>query len=383
MKRSILAVVSNLIANAIKFTPKGGNIYISTGTKEDRIILKIKVTGIGIDEADLPHVFDRFYQADDSHTRHGEGTGIALALSRELVKLMEGTIAVKSYKDQGSEFEVALPISQIMDFKEQIREVPFLESDIGIEDLIPDGDGSLSFSVTEEDMDVNSVRKNPLILIADDNEAVCTDIASCLKEDYAIEIAKNGQECEDMVFTLTPDLIVLNVMMPFKDGFEVCNTLKTEKRTSNIPIIMLTVKADLDRSNTTSGVAFPKEAQVGSQNQSIPLANSLDHAFVIKVRKEIEAHLDDANFDVEKLCRSVALSHSQVHRKLSALTGLSATHFIRYVRLVKAKELILHSDFKLAAIANDCGFNDPAYFSRVFKKEFGVTPQAWREKNSI
>jgi AraC-like DNA-binding protein len=112
------------------------------------------------------------------------------------------------------------------------------------------------------------------------------------------------------------------------------------------------------------------------------LADSVENAFVIKVRKAIEAHLDSPDFDVEKLCRHLAMSHSQVHRKLSALTGLSATHFIRYVRLVKAKEMINSSGYSIAAIAMDCGFNDPAYFSRVFKQEFGVTPQGWREKNS-
>jgi AraC-like DNA-binding protein len=109
----------------------------------------------------------------------------------------------------------------------------------------------------------------------------------------------------------------------------------------------------------------------------------VDNAFVTKVKKAIEVHMDDANFDVEQLCREVALSHSQVHRKLSALTGLSITNFIRYLRLLKAKELLLGSGFKISAIAMDCGFSDPAYFSRVFKKEFGVTPQKWREQHTV
>jgi AraC-like DNA-binding protein len=130
-----------------------------------------------------------------------------------------------------------------------------------------------------------------------------------------------------------------------------------------------------------SGSAL-KAVEKGSRNPSIPLENSLENAFVIKVMKAIQAHLDSPDFDVEKLCRHLAMSHSQVHRKLSALTGLSATHFIRYVRLVKAKEMINSSGYRIAAIAMECGFYDPAYFSRVFKQEFGVTPQGWREKNS-
>lgn len=421
-------IVSNLISNAIKFTPKGGHIYVSADTKNDRFILKIKDTGIGISEADLPYIFDRFYQSDGSHTRHGEGTGIGLALTRELVKLMEGTIAVKSTKGKGAEFEVTFPLWHISDVEEKTKEVSILATNINKEDPVPMDDSSPSSLATQVLMDNSSVHESPHILIADDNEDVRAYLASCLKNEYAVEIAKNGQECEGLAFNTTPDLIVLDVMMPFKDGFEVCKTLKTDERTSHIPIIMLTAKADMDsklegleqgaddyltkpfhkkelllrirnllelrrqlqqyyRSTLEAGLSEEhtpnlKDAHAGNQNQSIPLANSLENAFVIKARKTIEAHLDDPDFDVEKLCRSLAMSHSQVHRKLSALTGLSATHFMRYVRLVKAKELLLHSGFSIAAIANDCGFNDPAYFSRVFKQEFGVTPQVWREQNS-
>ena len=424
-------IVSNLVSNAIKFTPKRGHIYGSTSTKNDTFFLKIRDTGIGIAEADIPYIFDRFYQSDDSHTRHGEGTGIGLALTQELVKLMEGTIAVKSYKGKGAEFEVALPIRHAKEGEEMT-----------VKDSFPTTNFSIEANVSNQgnyppNLDKNSNQEKPLLLIADDNGDVRTYLVSCLKNDYAIQIAKNGQECEDLAFSSTPDLIVLDVMMPFKDGFEVCKTLKTDERTSHIPIIMLTAKADLDsklegleqgaddyltkpfhkkelllrtrnlleirrqlqhyfRSALEAGLreehlesaiktshsTTPKDAHVGKQNQSIPLANSLENVFVIKVRKTIEAYLDAPDFDVEKLCRSLAMSHSQVHRKLSALTGLSATHFIRYVRLVKAKELIINSGFSIAAIAYDCGFNDPAYFSRIFKQEFGVTPQVWREQNA-
>ena len=432
-------IVTNILSNAIKFTPKGGHVYVSSGTNNERFILKIKDTGIGIAEADLPLIFDRFYQSDGTHTRQGEGTGIGLALTRELVKLMEGTIAAKSYKGKGAEFEVTFPLWHNLGVEEKSVEVPFLTTNINKEVPVPMDDSSLSALTTQVLTDKSSVNDSPHILIADDNEDVRAYLASCLNNDYVVEIAKNGQECEDLAFNSTPDLIVLDVMMPFKDGFEVCKALKTDERTSHIPIIMLTAKADLDsrlegleqgaddyltkpfhkkelllrirnllelrrqlqqyyrltleassseehptiaeNPTPTSGSSIPTAADGGSKNPSIPLANSLENAFVIKVRKTIEAHFDAPDFDVEKLCRSLAMSHSQVHRKLSALTGLSATHFIRYVRLVKAKELIINSGYSIAAIANDCGFNDPAYFSRIFKQEFGVSPQVWREQN--
>ncbi len=433
-------IVSNIISNAIKFTPKGGHVYVSSSINKDRFILKIKDTGIGIAEADLPLIFDRFYQSDGTHTRQGEGTGIGLALTRELVKLMDGTIAAKSYKGKGAEFEVTFPLWQISNFDETPQKASLLTTNKIVETAALMDDGALSSLTPQVLTDKSSTSDRPHILIADDNEDVRAYIAACLKNDYVVEIAKNGQECEDLAFQTTPDLIVLDVMMPFKDGFEVCKRLKTDERTSHIPIIMLTAKADMDSRlegleqgaddyltkpfhkkelllrirnllelrrqlqqyyrlsletslselhpflpespTPTPGSIISTAADEGSKSPSIPLANSLENAFVIKVRKTIEAHLDGTDFDVEKLCRSLAMSHSQVHRKLSALTGLSATHFMRYVRLVKAKEMITSSGYSIAAIAMDCGFNDPAYFSRVFKQEFGVTPQGWREQNA-
>jgi CheY-like chemotaxis protein/AraC-like DNA-binding protein len=387
----------------------------------------------------LPHIFDRFYQSDGTHTRQGEGTGIGLALTRELVKIMEGTISVKSIKGKGSEFEVNVPFWKILNFQESSQKTPVYtnNSKDEVPNIMEIDDDALSFLGNQPIPDPISTEGRPHILIADDNDDVRAYLAACLANDYVIEIAKNGQECEDLAFNTTPDLIVLDVMMPFKDGFEVCKTLKTDERTSHIPIIMLTAKADMDsrlegleqgaddyltkpfhkkelllrirnllelrrqlqqyyRSTLESSLSendaliaeiplpttiiIPKEK--GSKNPSIPLGNSLENVFVIKVRKAIEANLHSSDFDVEKLCRYLAMSHSQVHRKLTALTGLSATHFIRYVRLVKAKEMINSSGYSISAIAMDCGFDDPAYFSRVFKLEFGVTPQGWREQNS-
>jgi len=429
-------VVSNIISNAIKFTPKGGHVYISTDTKNDPFILKIKDTGIGIADADLPHIFDRFYQADDSHTRHGEGTGIGLALTNELVKLMNGTIAVRSRIGHGTEFEVTLPIRTNPNSNKKTNQTPSLSRDIG--NGYPASVEAVLYPPLISAL--HTENSHPHVLIVDDNEDVLAFVVSCLENEFDVKIATNGQQGEDLAFEKTPDLIVMDVMMPFKDGFEVCKTLKNDERTSHIPIILLTAKGDLESrleglehgaddyltkpfnkkellwrirnlldlrrqlqqyyltsweeslqrkplphpedSKNNFESDSPKDTQTGNHHPSIPKASSLENAFVLKVRKIIEKHLEETDFDVEKLCLLVALSHSQVHRKLSALTGLSATHFIRYVRLVKAKELIIKSGFSIAAIAYDCGFNDPAYFSRIFKQEFGISPQVWREQNS-
>ena len=440
-------VVSNLLSNALKFTPKGGDIYvliatqhITNDTENTKFSLKIKDTGVGIEAANLPYIFDRFYQVDDSLTRHEEGTGIGLALTYELVKLMEGTITVKSYPNKGTEFEVTLPIRHVADLKiakHVTEQLHITKPEIAIlsdENQAVIGSENSTIVLSEGiPMKMDSYGEKPIVLIADDNADVRAYIAACLATDYTLIIAKDGQECENMAFNTTPDLIVLDVMMPFKDGFEVCKTLKNDERTSHIPIILLTAKADMDsklqglergadaylmkpfhkeelllrirkllelrqqlQQHYLAAAVLTVEQQnpdasetEGGNNHSEEIhkvknkliINNLEHVFVLKVRKTIETHLTDSEFDVEKLCRILTLSYVQVHRKLSALTGLSANNFMRYIRLIKAKELLLNSNYTITAIAYDSGFNDHNYFIRVFKQEFGVTPQVWREQN--
>ena len=417
-------IVSNLLSNAVKFTTKGGYVYVSVGTKNNVLVLKIKDTGIGISETDLPFIFDRFYQVDEAHTH--EGTGIGLALTYELVKLLEGTISVKSELNKGTEFEVTLPIRNVSEIQK--------EPQIAVEQPISFDKNPIS--IEEQNITINhedSFKEKPLVLIADDNADVRAYIASCLATDYRLIIAKDGQECEEIAFDTTPDLIVLDVMMPFKNGFDVCKTLKNDERTSHIPIIMLTAKADMDSklnglergadaylmkpfnkdelllrikkllelrlklqqyylstvmsANSPSGAGGTeggdKDSKVLAAEKEALLINSFDNAFVLKVKTNIESHLSDYDLDVEKLGRSLALSPSQVNRKLTALTGLTANSFIRTVRLMKSKEMLQHSGYSISAIAYDCGFNDPAYLSRAFKQAFGVTPQVWREENPV
>jgi len=435
-------VVSNLISNAIKFTPKEGIVTISVAQEKDQFILRVKDTGSGIAKADLPHIFDRFYQADGSLTRQGEGTGIGLALTQELVRLFDGAISVKSTLCKGTVFEITLPIRNTAALDSNL--IGHASSSKNTASLVARGaEDSPALAMEEENGEEAAyMAKKPLILIADDNDDVRTYIASCLYGAYHIKMVCNGRECEKMALQLIPDLIVLDVMMPYKSGYEVCHTLKNDERTSHIPIVMLTAKADMEskleglqqkadhyltkpfhkkelllhiknllelremlqqyyRSSLEVGVSGNEIQAVEGATQviaaksnnphearwtrpatpeTLPFDNGLDNAFVQKVKTAIENRLDDATFDVEKLCKEMALSRSQMHRKLSALTGLSTNYFIRNVRLLKARELLLESNYKISAIAIDCGFNDPAYFSRVFKKEFGTTPKKWRAR---
>ncbi|MBX3257525.1 MAG: response regulator [Chitinophagaceae bacterium] len=420
-REKIRQIISNLLSNAIKFTPEKGNIYISvmenvpSGNSDNAtLIIKVKDTGIGIPGDQLQYVFDRFYQLDNSHTRKTEGTGIGLALTKELVKLMDGEIVVKSPPAgalKGSEFTVSLPLKRVAaaeesttyDLKNQSSSPVVAKPDFS--EWIPD----------KEEKNTSA----PLLLLVEDNADVVAYTASCLP-DYRLAVAKDGREGFDIAAEMIPDLILTDVMMPFVDGFELVNKLRHNESTSHIPVIMLTAKADM--SSKIEGLQqgadaylekpfnkeellvrikkllemrknlqqyYLKKAGIYEETPVKPVIvpveisdHALEDAFVKRVREAVEQNLTDTDFTVEKLSKLIFMSHSQLHRKLEALTGYSPNKFIRMIRLKKAKELLQDASNSIASVALDCGYNDPGYFARVFKQEYGATPQEWRAGNS-
>ena len=371
------------------------------------LIIKVKDSGIGIPGDQLQYVFDRFYQLDNSHTRKTEGTGIGLALTKELVRLMDGEIAVKSPPAgafKGSEFTVSLPLKKVAaaekpapyDFKNQASV------------LLPD------FNMPVADNDDKNISA-PLILLVEDNADVVAYTASCLA-DYRLAVGKDGREGFDIAKDMIPDLIITDVMMPYVDGFELVNKLRHNESTSHIPVIILTAKADagskitglqqgadaylekpFNRDELLVRIKKLLEMRKNLQRYYLKKAgiyeaapmeavnvpdkisdHAIEDSFVKKVREAVEQHLTDTGFTVEQLCKQVFMSHSQLHRKLEALTGYSPNKFIRMIRLKKAKELLQDPANSIASVALDSGYNDPGYFARVFKQEYGVTPQEWR-----
>ncbi|MBA2761148.1 MAG: response regulator [Segetibacter sp.] len=417
----IRQIVTNLLSNALKFTPEKGNIYVNVSKNvlpQDEpnvtIIIKVKDTGIGIPEDQFQHIFDRFYQLDNSHTRKAEGTGIGLALTKELVKLMDGEISVKSPPsgaNRGSEFTVILPMIKVAELEETVA------SPVVKEAYQPKLKPTInSIRTTDEKRN----KEKQLILLVEDNADVVTYTASCLS-DYQVLVGKDGREGFDIAVEMIPDLIITDVMMPFVDGFELCRRLRNDEHTSHIPIIMLTAKADIE--SKIEGLQqgcdvylqkpFHEEEllvrikkllelrknlqqyylkKLGLNNYTstdavIPetkaVENKVEDVFVKKVREAIEANLADANFTVEQLCKLLFISHSQLHRKLEAVTGFSPNKFIRLIRINKAKELLKNPSNTIASVAYACGYNDPGYFTRVFKQDYGVTPQEWRVSSKV
>ncbi|MEP7377308.1 MAG: ATP-binding protein [Chitinophagaceae bacterium] len=415
----IRQVVTNLLSNALKFTPEKGNIYISVNqqiipgqTNKTGLIIKVKDTGIGIPEDQLPHIFDRFYQSDNSLTRKAEGTGIGLALTKELIKLMNGEITVKSPpsgSNKGTEFTASLPLT-IVAGREENNMLQAITPGHEHENPVPTIE---NITIISNDRDT----VKPLILLVEDNTDVVAYTASCLPE-YRLAVGKDGKEGFEIAKEIIPDLIVTDVMMPVVDGFELCKLLRSDEHTSHIPIIMLTAKADI--ASKLEGLStgadaylekpfnkeelliriskllqirknlqqyYLKKAGLGSIDilPGIPVAaNELklddkkEDDFVKRVRETVEKHLTDTHFSVEQLCKLVFMSHSQLHRKLDALTGCYPNRFIRMIRLKKAEELLKDPLNSIASVALDCGYNDPGYFGRIFKQEHGLTPQEWR-----
>ncbi|MDH7460564.1 ATP-binding protein [Chitinophagaceae bacterium 26-R-25] len=413
-------IVSNLLSNALKFTPEEGNVYISvsqeaaTAADHTILVLKVKDTGIGIPENQVQHIFDRFYQLDNSHTRKAEGTGIGLALTKELVKLMKGTIAVKSPAagaTKGTEFIITLPLQKASE-EDIVAAVPLYTE----EPIIIPAHAAIEPVIIHNE---NTAPSTPLILLVEDNVDVVTYTASCLPH-YKLAVGKDGKEGFDIAAEIIPDLIVTDVMMPFIDGFEMCKKLRLDERTSHIPIIMLTAKADMQSKleglekgadvylekpfhkeelllrikkllelrkklqqhySKQIGIAQHTEIVVTEEIITATIGESAEHEFVRKIRELVEANFSNYEFSVEQLCKLIFMSHSQLHRKLEALTGCSPNRFIRIVRLKKAKGLLSNPALSIGVIALDCGYADAGYFARVFKQEYGVTPQEWRVGN--
>lgn len=400
----IMHIVSNLLSNAIKFTMPGGEIAVqlseeqATNDGEKYAVLVVSDTGVGIAADQLPHIFDRFYQAPAaSRLKEGvlppTGSGIGLALVRELVKLFNGRVDVESAAGEGTRFTVRLPIH---------RDAPAGTSTTTpmSPDLIKQRPGHIT-GFSRKDAAPAS-EDLPLLLVIEDNPDVMTFLISCLEDHYRIETAINGRVGVEKGLELVPDIIISDVMMPEMDGFEVCDTLKKDSRTSHIPIVMLTARATVEdhiagmKRGADAYMAKPfhqgeltvqlenllesrRRLQERYRSLDISVEEASPHdkaedAFLIKLRGFIEAEINDADLSIDDLCRKMAMSRMQLHRKIKALTDRSTALYIRSIRLQRARHLLTTSDINVSEAAYQVGFDDPKYFSRVFIEEFGMAP---------
>ncbi|MCO6480754.1 MAG: helix-turn-helix domain-containing protein [Phaeodactylibacter sp.] len=393
-------VVTNLISNAVKFTPSGGEVTVRAKEEDKQLFLEVSDNGVGIDQEKLPYIFNRFYQADSSTTRRGEGTGIGLAHTQELVKLMGGDIAVESQLGKGTTFTISLPIRHTAEPEgyagAQMEEAPTPLT------TLPAAEET--FRRPPSTVHRPLFASLPHLLLIEDNPDVVTYLRSCLSDFYQLDVAYNGLIGIEKAIENIPDLIISDVMMPEKNGYEVCDTLKNDERTSHIPIILLTAKADasskitglrrgadaylakpFDREELLVRLAKLVERQQRmvayfSARAPIPEVKKEDvqveDEFIQKVRRIIEQHYKDEDFGLPQLCQKIRMSRSQLYRKLKALTGASPSDFIRSYRLNKARDLLETSGLNVSEVAWEVGYKDVAHFSRSYQEAFGFPPSA-------
>lgn len=399
-------IVSNLLSNAIKFTPESGRINMSVRkTNNGFVEIAVRDNGPGIPEKYLDRVFERFYQVDDSNTRGHEGTGIGLALTKELVELHHGTVAVET-SGTGTIFAVRLPLDESQFAKDEIileasADEPADSAVISWYDYLDDNHNG------EQPESSKASKKAPLILIVEDNADLRRYLRHNLNHEYCVIEAKDGREGIDKAIATIPDLIVSDVMMPLIDGFELCATIKKDERTCHIPVILLTARSTGEskieglETGADDYIIKPFEMKellarmrnlieqrrrlrqrFNHQNGLKPeeiAATPLDERLLKKALAIIEENMSDPDFGVAKFVNKIGMSRVQLHRKIHSLTGQSTSEFIRVVRLNRAAQLLKQQHDTITQIAFLVGFNSSSYFSRAFYKHFGVSPSDYVE----
>ncbi|AMR28933.1 hypothetical protein A0257_18725 [Hymenobacter psoromatis] len=395
-------VVLNLLSNAFKFTPSAGEVAVRLHWAEAemdspaQLELTVRDTGCGIAAAQLPHVFDRFYQADASDTREHEGSGIGLALTKELVELHGGTIVLHSEPGRGTTAVVRLPLPLAPDAP--LPPLPRPDAPAAAAELLPT---PLAEAAPPE---------APLVLVIEDNADMRAYLRTVLAADYQLLEAPNGEVGLALAREHLPDLVLSDAMMPRLDGYGVCRALKLDERTSHIPLVLLTAKADLP--SRLQGLDIGADAYLtkpfrreellaqlrnlvlGRQQLQAAYRRSLaeptpprpptmEEAFLTRVRQAVEAALDDETLGVETLSHELALSRTQLHRKLKALTGQAPGDFIRLVRLNRAHALLAGGTATVAEAAYQVGYGNPANFSTSFSRHFGYAPSETRRRVAV
>lgn len=403
-KKKLEKIFNNLISNALKFTPEGGEIIFIADTKENgNLQFKVKDSGRGIHPEDLPHIFNRFYQSSRKDVPLEGGTGIGLALSKEFTTLLGGKLTAKSDFGKGSLFTFELP-------KELIAEKTGSESvdtpSLTIARKTAKTDKDITLSLVPEIVSKSEDDSRPTLLVVEDNPEMQTFLSAILSADYQVLVAGNGKLALENLADSSPavDMVISDVMMPEMDGFELLNTLKSEEEFLHLPVIMLTARADMrDKLQALNkGVddymtkPFDEEelkirvknllenrqqrqaAKTSKSNAESPKIRKADLAWLKNVEQILKRELANSNYTLLSLAAEIAVSKSQLHRKIKLLTGLTPNKYYREIKLNYAKELLEdRTHLTVAEVSYAVGFEDPQYFSKIYAERFGKKPSAY------
>lgn len=399
--------VNNLLSNAFKHTPEDGKIGVSMTLDKEyshgkevvtKVHLAILDTGKGIAETHLPHIFDRFYQIPDS--ARVVGTGVGLALCKELIELHKGKIQVQSKLGEGSSFTISFPV-QLADFSpDWIQDASTLEVTTSTNPIIKTSSKTGELNIEKQ-----------IVLIVDDHEEMRQFIAGIFSDKFQILQAERGEDALEMAMTYLPDVVITDWMMPGMSGVNLCRALRQNSKTNHIPILILTSKSTQEsqiegmQAGADDFVSKPFNADIleirvrklletkerlrkNLQKQLVQKELSSSSALVFedsllqKATQIVIENMANPEFDVEDLEKSLDMSKMQLYRKLKNLTSFAGNEFIRSIRLREAKSLLENSDFNISEIAYQVGFNDPAYFTRTFKKQYGKSPKEFQSNTS-
>lgn len=396
-------IINNLLSNAFKFTPENGKVTLSLSVEEkggrQYAMISVSDTGVGIPEAELPYIFDRFYQVRNWEEEK-PGSGIGLHLVREYAVLHGGKVTVESHPGQGSTFTVYLPV----DLKPEVEQLETVESNPAESERTDETQQEAAFPSQENSDD----RKR--LLIVEDNKEFRTFLKEQLEEFYQVLEAGDGEEGEQCAIDKNPDLIISDIMMPKVDGFELCRRVKTNVQTSHIPVILLTARtADDIKINSYEVGAdsymskpsnfdmlmvrieklieqqekrkqeFSKNIEV---NPSLITITSVDEKLIQRALEYIEKNMDNTEYAVEELSRDLGMTRMNLYRKLQSITGNTPSDFIKSIRLKRAAQLLQGSRLTMAEVADRVGFSSASYFTKCFKEMFGVTPTQYAETYS-
>jgi len=442
-------IVSNILSNALKFTPEGGcvnvniktihaydeelqinknmnvdnaslygnpskpdNDYVFSNLIKEAVEISVQDNGIGIPEEQLDKIFDRFYQLDNRLSKEYDGTGVGLSLTKELVELHKGIIFVESEEGKGSVFRIILPAGKEHLLPEEIADDKKHDEaeEICGKKAYVEYSQSESVSIIKNKFNIDSIgRESPTLLIIEDNEDVRQYIKGILNDLYIIKEASDGEEGLEKAFELIPDLIISDIMMPKTDGIQLCSSIKSDSRTSHIPVILLTAKASLKdkieglETGADDYIIKPFEedelkARIRSLldqrkrlqeyfrqyelfGEEIKNIASVDRKFLTETVRIIKENLSDPALSVEMLAEKLAVSRQLLYKKLVSLVGESPNEFIRRIRLNKSLKLIEYKSGNISEIALEVGFSNPSYFAECFQKQFGFLPSQYHQQS--
>jgi ligand-binding sensor domain-containing protein/signal transduction histidine kinase/CheY-like chemotaxis protein/AraC-like DNA-binding protein len=399
-KRQLEKVLFNLLSNAFKFCDKGGEISVSVLESDDEVIISISDNGLGIPAESLKGLFSDYFQVDEQQSQIGSGIG--LALSKAIVEEHQGHIAVESSPAENGSRGFTKFTVKLQKGKEHFKTALF----DGIKDY--PAHPNLYTEQVEQGLSVLKTGRETAIsaetiLVVEDNGEIRSLISSLLGHQYQIAESENGLLGWETAIETLPDLIICDIMMPVMDGIELCSRLKQDERTSHIPVIILTARSshvhqvsgletgadtyitkpfssellllnvrNLLMSRQVMRQKFLKHLHLQPKELTI---NAIDEAFMLKLLKYIDGHIADEDFGVSELASMVGMSRPVLYKKIRQITNLSVNDFVKSIRLKKAMELFKQNRFTIYEVAYQVGFNDPKYFSREFKKQFGKSPR--------